>query len=145
MFYSTSTLGCLACSALIDNCASCAKNISDPSLTYCVLCNDPYYFDQTSNSCVLCDLKCVSCSGQNTCSNCVCNLVLSSSSCVCDTSSDSSLYYDTSTQMCVSCLNFLSNCLSCTPSPLACTLCADGTDLNDTVCLNCPSSCGNCN
>ena len=141
MFYSSATLGCLSCASLIANCATCAKNATDPTLTYCSLCNDPYYFDSSSQSCVQCDSRCVSCSSPSTCSNCACNLVLSSSQCVCDTSSDPTLYYDENAQICTSCINVLSNCLVCQPNPLACSSCVNGTYLNVTVCLTCSSSC----
>ena len=145
IFYSDVTDGCLACTALIENCASCVSNAVNSTLTDCLVCADPYYVDPaTSNSCILCDVRCTSCTDANTCSACATNLVNNGTFWVCDTWTDPTLTYYPATNMCVSCLNELSNCLVCTPDPLACTSCAPGTYISGSICIPCPSECATC-
>ena len=127
MFYSAVTLGCLTCGDLILNCASCQRNAIDLAQTDCLSCAGSYYV--SSNICVPCDPRCLVCSALLVCSACTSNLVLSGSSCVCDTVTDPSLSYYPITNMCVSCNGLLSNCLVCNPDPLACTTCVNGTYL----------------
>jgi hypothetical protein len=144
LFYSSTTLGCLACSNFLPLCLTCQVNGGDPTLTDCILCQDPYYPLGNPAVCVPCDIRCTSCSSLAVCSTCATNLVTVGTACGCDTLSDPLLSYDTDRNTCYPCTTLLSNCLSCNPDPLACTLCAPGTYLSGTVCLNCPTSCATC-
>lgn len=140
MFYSPLTLGCLPCESIIPNCATCAINGTDPTVTDCLVCHDPYYIDNTTNTCILCDVTCASCTGVGACLTCATNLILVLGACVCDTWTDPLLTYYAGTNICVSCLDLLSNCQSCTPSPtLTCLVCAAGTYPSGGVCVLCPS------
>lgn len=139
MFYSAATLGCVSCPTLIPNCATCIPNAIIPANTDCSICADPYYVVGL-NTCVMCDVKCTQCSGPSTCTACATNLVVNGASfCACDILTDASLYYFAATNQCYQCTNFLSNCLTCQPDPLACTLCQDGTYTSGSVCNVCPS------
>lgn len=143
MFYSSSTLGCLACGVLIENCQNCQDSGNG---TQCLVCNDPYYADSGSNSCIMCDARCTSCSAPLICGGCATNLVLSNVSfCECNTTLDSTLTYYSPLNLCVSCLTLLSNCQTCTPDPPTCTSCPPGTYLSTSACLTCPSACATCN
>ena len=121
MFYSPATLGCISCSALISNCATCQRNGGSLTLTSCVTCANNYYL--SGNTCLLCDIRCSTCSGPTTCSACSTNLVVVGSFCACDTVTDPTLSYYATNNMCLSCTTLLSNCLTCNPDPLACTAC----------------------
>lgn len=64
--------------------------------------------------------------------------------CVPNTTFDPTLTYYGPTNTAVSCLTLLSSCITCNPSPLACTNCTEGTFLNGSVCQNCPNTCATC-
>jgi hypothetical protein len=110
LFYSSVTLGCVSCATLIPNCATC----NSPSVSaVCSLCSDPYYVDTISNTCVLCDITCTSCTGIGLCTACANNLVIIGPPigyCVPNTGFDSNLVYYESTNTAVSCLILLSDC-----------------------------------
>ena len=140
MFYSTVTLGCVSCATLIPNCATCNSALTT---AVCTLCSDPYYVS-ASNTCVLCDVTCTSCTGVGLCTTCANNLVKVGGDCVPNTAVDPTLFYNPATNSAVSCLTLLSDCTACTPSPLTCSACLSGTFVSGGVCLPCPTTCATC-
>ena len=141
LFYSAVALGCVSCVTLISNCVTCNTALTTAT---CTLCSDPYYVS-ASNTCVLCDITCTSCTGIGLCTACANNLVVVGGYCVPNTGLDPTLAYDATTNRAVSCLSMLSSCTSCTPSPLACTVCLSGTFLSGGVCTPCSTTCTTCN
>ena len=146
LWVSNVTQNCETCSTIVPNCLTCITMGSSPSYTGCSVCADPYYAD-ISGDCILCPVTCTSCTGINACSACANNLVIYGPpilDCVPATLTNSTLTYYGPTNSAISCLLLLSNCQTCTPSPLTCTLCATGTFLNGTICQNCDPSCATC-
>lgn len=139
------TQNCETCSTIVPNCNTCIT-MGTPSYTGCSSCADPYYAE-ADGTCVLCPVTCTSCTSPTTCSGCANNLVLSSTTtgtCIPNTSSDPNLAYYGPTNSPVSCLDLLSNCLSCIPSPLTCMSCGPGTFKNGSICQNCDPTCATC-
>jgi proprotein convertase subtilisin/kexin type 5 len=145
LWVSNVTQNCEACSTIVPNCLTCIT-MGSPTYTGCSLCDDPYYADSNGN-CILCPVTCTSCTDVNACSACANNLVIYGSpigDCVPATLTNSTLTYYGPTNSAVSCLLLLSNCQTCSPSPLACSVCTAGTFLNGTICQNCDPSCATC-
>jgi proprotein convertase subtilisin/kexin type 5 len=139
MFYSAVYDACVSCGMLLDNCLSCSINGSDPTITNCNACADPYYADPVTFTCLMCDPRCTACTALDTCSTCATNLLPNGTFCNCDTGTDPTLSYYSVTNLCISCVNLLTNCLTCNPDPLECTACIDGSYVDNLVCVNCPS------
>lgn len=96
-------------------CQQCQTNPNDSTIVTCAVCSDPYYADSSNATCLPCDPKCTSCSSLSVCSSCATNLLGNGTHCLCNTGADPTLTYNAATNMCISCLNLLSNCINCQP------------------------------
>ena len=144
MWYSNITQDCVTCATIIPNCLICQARVAAPTITDCQQCATSYYVDPATGTCSPCDITCTDCTGIGFCTTCVNNLVVVGGYCVPNTASDPNLALYGPTETAVSCLALLTNCLICSPSPLACSSCQSGTFLNGTICQNCPTTCATC-
>lgn len=133
IFLDSSTGACLVCSQLISGCTSCVNN---GSAVICGGCAAGTYLNTTSNTCIICDPSCVTCSSTaTTCLSCPSGLTLNNGACVC-------------TLSCYNCQTASPNCLSCNLNPdgtiFSCSSCLSGFYLSSPNCIACPPTCATC-
>jgi proprotein convertase subtilisin/kexin type 5 len=164
---------CLKCTGPNDNqCLTCSQVTSYKYLyltlvpnKYCLTtCYDVGHYADSSNICVICDIKCTKCtdSGSNNCNACISGYFLKSTSCLTATKcTDNFGYPDTNINICVNCH---STCLKCSGGVEEdkCTDCSDPrffyqnkcivdchpynhyNDKNNRKCIKCDNSCVLC-
>jgi len=94
----------------------------------CVTCATGYYLISPS-TCQPCNSYCMACTS-TLCNSCMTGYTKSGANCIANAIG--------------SCPTLISNCLSCTTSPLVCTLCISGYYPASSSCIQCSSNCNNC-
>ena len=174
--YYLSVGGCVLCNSTIPNCFAC------PNSTTCAQCISPYTFQEYrcvncpvwptnnlyyldgSNTCQSCrgiTHNCRSCSGPDTCTECLPLYYLQSGAClICVGLIDNCLAcrdgrcrqcyegYYLQSGACVTCGSQLSNCVTCADkddnSGIGCTQCYEGYKLANGLCVTCMSAFSHC-
>ncbi|OMJ85287.1 hypothetical protein SteCoe_13456 [Stentor coeruleus] len=121
---------CYACSD--ENCIVCYSNYQ-----ICDKCDDGYFF--SDNQCSACDKTCSKCIDNVSCTECLPNLVFSTSLCQCE----NGYGFLTNTTTCYLCDN--PYCTSCFSDNTICTDCDNGHYLENNTCFNCDYKCNTCN
>jgi proprotein convertase subtilisin/kexin type 5 len=146
VYYDPNNQTCSSCASILLNCTSCS------SANYTTVCLNCITGSFVSNgSCTTCIYPCSACSTATLCSACDTSFTLINGSCTCDT--DSQLFLDSFSNLCVSCTAITSPlCLSCAAnsnatntSGVACTSCPVGYFPDAYfLCSACPLTCTDC-